>query len=108
MEVIKTSFQDKKDIFNATQGGMTLESMKGNVIDVVGFVLYEREDEEGEMTKFVTFKLSDGSFIGGKSKTVLKSLDAYLETFGEVFPASFEIISGKSKGGRDFIQLALV
>ncbi len=108
MKVIKTSFTDKKDIFNASQGGATLDSMRGNVIEVVGYIVYEKGDEEGGVDTVVTFKLAEGSFVGGKSATVLKSLEAYLTTFGEdAFPASFEIVAGKGKSGRDFLQLNL-
>lgn len=108
MKTIKTNFTDKKDIFNATQGGATLESLKGNVIDVLGYVVCEKE-EEGNPVTVVTFKLSDGTFAGGKSATAIGSLYAYIETFGEdAFPVSFEIVSGKAKSGREFLQLNVV
>lgn len=108
MKIIKTNFTDKKDTFNAMQGGATLDSMKGNVIDVTGYVIYEKE-EEGGAVAVCTFKLSDGTFVGGKSATVLRSLESYVETFGDdAFPVSFEISGDKAKSGRDFLQLKLM
>lgn len=112
MKILATTLKDKKDQYNAmVASGTTLDELKGNVIDVVGYIIYEKDVEDGSTQKITTFKLADGTFAGGVSSVVLKATEAYISTFGEITedsPARFKIVSDSAKGGREFINLMLV
>lgn len=103
--VITTNLTDKKAIFNAIEGNSkSFKDMADNVIDCVGYVVYIKGDEEeGEEEEIVTsFKLTDGTYVGGNSRTVKRALYSYLSTFGEWKEGevvSFKITKSPGKRG---------
>lgn len=111
--IIRTNFDDKKTIFNAIMGSsQCFKNLAGTVIDVVGYVVYEKgEEKEGEEHEIITtFLLKEGGFVGGNSKTISCALDSYLATFGD-WPAgeivSFKITKEHGKKG-DYCGIELV
>lgn len=108
MEIIKTNFTDKKEQFNAVNNSKAMKEFAGNVIEVSGYIIYMGADENDEEKKMISFKTTDGEFIGGVSATVIKQFESYLGIFGEIDesnPAKFEITTGKSKSDREFFGL---
>lgn len=113
--VIRSTIDDKKEQYNAmVTGGRTLQELKGNVIEVTGYIMYTKQDDEDPEKEITctTFRLKEGGFAGGVSPVVSKAVLSYVDIFGEITkenPASFKIVGDKSKNGnREFLNLELV
>lgn len=112
MEIIMTTFTDKKEQFKAMNNSAPLQDLKGNTIEIIGAVIYRDVDKKTEEEKeIVALKLLSGEYVGSVSNTVINCVESYIGTFGDITESNMmvaEVRTGKSKGGRDFLTLFLV
>lgn len=116
MEIIKTTFTDKKAQANAVINSEVLNKLKGNELTVINYVLYKTETEnektgEQETKKLLTFETAEHEYYGTVSANVMESWDFINETMGGVSlenPITLEVSSSKSKNDREFLQIAIV
>ena len=111
MEIIaKSENLTDRELFKMVNGdGLgRIKDNAGRVIDIVGYVMYtDINQSDGKEHTIVVFKTADGDFIASNSPTVVRSFEAMVKCFE--FPLEgVEIVSGKSKAGREFYNLALV
>lgn len=99
--MIKTSGVSGVDIVNAITNSEVLKDNVGKVIDIRG-VAYDDNEQCAYLFGV------DGKIFGSVSEVVGKSVKAIIEGEADfTFPLAVTIKAGRSKGGRDFIYLAL-
>lgn len=107
-EILWSTIDDKKAIFNAMQSGGSLKDIAGNVITVVGIVQYKEIKEDGEARVITAFITAEGETYGSVSDNVADAASALVATFGDITPENpidVKAVSDTSKNGREFLTL---
>lgn len=116
MEIIKTTFTDKKKQVNAVVNSDVLNKLIGNQLTVINYVMYRDEKKniktgEVEVKNLLTFETAEHEFFGTVSENVMESWAFIDETYGGVSesnPITIAVSTGKSKNNRDFLQITMV
>ena len=109
MKIIrKTEGLTSADMYALTKGNdvQKMSDAKGEVLDIAKFVLYEDEDQKGELMNVLAVETVAGVRYATNSKTFVRNFSdimAIYEAGNEVPPTQFKVGSGKSKGGREYI-----
>lgn len=105
-EIKKANNFTAKDNFNIV-GAETLESVKGNIINVTGCAFgTDVSTETGEVVETGYLKDSNGKIYSTISPTALQSITVLVDMeLGDGIEIAVE--SRKSKGGREFIVLLM-
>lgn len=77
----------------------------GSTVEIEAWALYEDEDREGEIREILAIRSPEGEILATNSQTFKDDFFRMVDLFGPGV-SSVEIISGKSKAGRDFITCA--
>ena len=112
MNIIYISNPDMnvRERFTMTQGGADkFTNHIGEVITIESAIIYEDVNAKGENVTILVVKTSDGDYLASSSSTVRRKFEAMCASFGDTFPIEdVKIISGTSKGGREYCDIALV
>lgn len=107
MEVISTNVNDKKILYRMTASTANREKLqtisKGN-IHVESYCLFEREDDNGEITKVLSL-IVNGTVYSTISKTAIRSFDEILTAFGEFSDVVLDV--GTSRNGRNYLMFRI-
>lgn len=111
MNIIKNYPEDisKRDMFKLTQnsGVKKLSSAAGSTITPEQWVIYEDTDlKTGDLQKILVIE-ADGETFATVSKTFIDSFERAVDYLGtDIGP--IKVASGTSKGGRDYIDCAIL
>ena len=75
-------------------------------IDVVGYLVFEDEKSDGDVSTIVSIITPDKTVYSAQSKTFRESLEAIADIMGDV-PYSVVKISGQTKAGRPYVNCIL-
>ena len=109
MKIIrKTEGLTSADMYALTKGNdvRKMSDAKGEVLDVAKYVLYEDENQDGEIMNVLAVETKNGVRYATNSKTFVRNFGdilAIYEAGNEVPPTQFKVGSGKSRGGREYI-----
>lgn len=109
MKIIrKTEGLTSADMYALTKGNdvKKMSDAKGEVLDIAKYVMYEDEDQKGELMTVLAVETTAGVRYATNSKTFTRNfadIMAIYEAGNEVPPTSFKVGCGKSKGGREYI-----
>lgn len=109
MEIIKKSAGlTSADLYALTKGNdvRKMSDAKGEVLDVLKFVLYRDEDQNGNPMTVLSVETVSGAKYATNSKTFTRNFADILAIFddgGDEYPTRFVVGSGRSKGGRDYL-----
>ena len=109
MEIIKkTEGLTSADLYALTKGNdvRKMTDAKGEVLDVLKFVLYKDEDVKGNEMVVLAVETVDGAKYATNSKTFTRNFSdilAIYEAGDEVPPTRFIVGSGKSKSNREYL-----
>lgn len=114
MEIIRKTFEDKKDIVNARNTVESIKKLKNKTVKMVGFMTYIdiQENDNGELVDVnaFTIKTDDGKFYSSISKTALDSLNTIVELFpDDEIRAGIDVTieTHNSNSGREFLTIGL-
>lgn len=108
--IYKSRDFDNREMYAMTMnaGIEKMSNHAGEVINIVDAVVYEDETTKGDMTKILSVRTSDGDILATNSPTVIRTFERMTTCFNNQFPLENVVIKpGISKGGRNFIDLAL-
>ena len=109
MEIIKkTEGLTSADLYALTKGNdvRKLSDAKGEVLDVLKFVLYKDNDVNGKEMIVLAVETVDGAKYATNSKTFTRNfcdICAIYEAGDEPLPTRFIVGSGKSKSNREYL-----
>ena len=109
MEIIKkTAGLTSADLYALTKGNdvRKMTDAKGEVLDVLKFVLYKDEDVNGNEMIVLAVECVSGAKYATNSKTFTRNFSdilAIYEAGGEELPTRFIVGSGKSKSNREYL-----
>jgi len=109
MEIIKkTEGLTSADLYALTKGNdvRKMADAKGEVLDVLKYVLYTDEDAKGNTMTVLAVETVDGAKYATNSKTFVRNFCDILAIFGagnEEPPTRFLVGSGVSKGNREYL-----
>ena len=109
MEIIKkTNNITAGDLFEMTKGPNVrkMADAKGEVLDVLKYVLYKDEDGHGNPMTVLAVETVDGAKYATNSKTFTRNFSdilAIYEAGNEEIPTRFIVGSGKSKSNREYL-----
>ena len=109
MEIIKkTEGLTSADIYALTKGNdvRKMADAKGEVLDVLKFVLYKDEDVNGETMYVLSVETVDGAKYATNSKTFVRNFSDILAIYNEgneTPPTRFIVGSGRSKSNREYL-----
>ena len=109
MEIIrKTEGLTSADLYGLTKGNdvRKMADAKGEVLDIVKFVLYRDADNKGETMVVLAVETSTGAKYATNSKTFVRNFTdiiAIYEAGNEELPTRFIVGSGKSKSNREYL-----
>ena len=109
MEIIKkTEGLTSADLYALTKGNdvRKMADAKGEVLDIIKYVLYKDNDVKGEPMTVLAVETSDGAKYATNSKTFVRNFTdivAIFEEGNEPIPPRFLVGSGISKSNREYI-----
>ena len=109
MEIIKkTDKLTSADLYALTKGNdvRKMADAKGEVLDVLKYVLYKDEDVHGNPMTVLAVETADGAKYATNSKTFTRNFSdilAIYEAGNEEMPTRFIVGSGKSKSNREYL-----
>ena len=109
MEIIrKTEGLTSADLYSLTKGNdvRKMQDAKGEVLDVLKFVLYKDEDVHGNPMTVLAVETVDGAKYATNSKTFTRNFSDILAIFDagdEPLPTRFYVGCGISKGNREYL-----
>jgi len=97
----------KKALYNLTMSPKTqkMTTAKGSTLEVAAWCLYDDVDKEGEVRRVLSIQTPEGEIFATNSATFQDDFLRMVDLFDGVVSA-IEVISGTSKGGREFIDCA--
>lgn len=107
MDIIKTTFTDKKDIYKTTKNASILklsDVTDDEEITITGYTLFKDENKDGDEITILAIMLDNGNVFATNSATVIKDFNDIMDIFGE-FPITVKKGTGTSKNNRSFIYL---
>ena len=107
IDVINGTVEDKKILYKATcEPTVSLREAVGQTIQVEDFVIYETTDRNGDPIEIMVFITPDEMY-STISETVKSSYLSATEVF-ETHKLTFNVISGKTKANRDYLDIRIV
>ena len=109
MEIIrKTEGLTSADLYALTKGNdvRKMADAKGEVLDILKFVLYRDEDVNGEPMTVLAVETVSGAKYATNSKTFIRNfcdIIAIFEAGNDKIPTRFVVGSGRSKGNREYL-----
>lgn len=109
MEIIKkTNSLTSADLYALTKGNdvRKMADAKGEVLDIVKFVLYKDEDIQGNPMVVLAVETVEGAKYATNSKTFVRNFSdilAIYEAGNEEPPTRFIVGCGKSKSNREYM-----
>lgn len=107
MDIIRTTFTDKKDIYKTTKNA-SIEKLSdiadNEELVVTGYTLFKDSNKEGTETTILAVMLDNGSVYATNSATVIKDFEDILEIFENV-PVTVKKGTGTSKNNRTYMFL---
>ena len=109
MEIIKeTAGLTSADLYALTKGNdvRKMADAKGEILDVLKFVLYKDEDVKGNEMLVLAVETVGGAKYATNSKTFTRNFSdilAIYEAGNEEIPTRFIVGSGKSKSNREYL-----
>jgi hypothetical protein len=109
MEIIKkTDGLTSADLYALTKGNdvRKMADAKGEVLDIVKYVLYKDEDTQGNPMTVLAVETVDGAKYATNSKTFVRNFSDILAIFAEgndTPPTRYIVGSGKSKSNREYL-----
>lgn len=109
MEIIKKSQgMTSGDLYGLTKGNDVrgMADAKGEVLDILHYVLYKDENQEGEPMTVLAVKTVDGAKYATNSKTFVRNFSdilAIYEEGGETPPTRYKVGSGRSRSNREYL-----
>ena len=109
MEIIrKTEGLTSADIYALTKGNdvRKMADAKGEVLDVLKFVLYKDEDTNGNHMNVLAVETVAGARYATNSKTFVRNFGDILAIYdagNEELPTRFIVGSGRSKSNREYL-----
>lgn len=109
MEIIrKTEGLTSADLYALTKGNdvRKMTDAKGEILDILKFVLYRDEDVNGNPMVVLAVETVDGAKFATNSKTFVRNFTdiiAIYEAGNEKLPTRFIVGSGKSKSNREYL-----
>lgn len=109
MEIIrKTEGLTSADLYSLTKGNdvRRMADAKGEVLDILKFVLYKDEDVHGDPMTVLALETVDGAKYATNSRTFTRNFVDILAIFdagNEPLPTRFKVGSGKSKSNREYL-----
>ena len=109
MEILrKTNGLTSADLYALTKGNdvRKMADAKGEVLDIVKYVLYSDEDVNGNMMTVLAVETASGAKYATNSKTFTRNFSdilAIYEAGTEEIPTRFIVGSGKSKSNREYL-----
>ena len=113
MEIIrKTEGLTSADLYALTKGNdvRKLSDAKGEVLDILKYVLYNDEDVKGNPMTVLALETVDGAKYATNSKTFVRNFTdiiAIYEAGNEEIPSRYIVGSGKSKSNREYLTCDL-
>lgn len=97
----------KKELYNLTMSPKTqkMTTAKGSILEVAAWCLYDDVDKEGEVRRVLSIQTPEGEIFATNSATFQDDFFRMVDLFDGVV-TTIEVISGTSKGGREFIDCA--
>lgn len=111
MKILVNTSLDKKDIAKATTTNESLKDHAGKQVTIKNIIAYQKENEDGSITKIYAVDTAEAGWLMTNSPTVKDVLDVILESYeAEEIRAGIPIIikSGKSAKNREFFFLEIV
>lgn len=78
----------------------------GSTLEVDCFILYEDENNNGEMQEVVSIRTVDGETYATNSKSACDCMHDILDVFDPADVKKVKVLAGTSKNNRKFIMLA--
>lgn len=106
-----TTKEGKRRVFNATNGAsLSLKDLNENeVLAVTGVLIHEGVNNDGEINTITTLFAKDGNSYAGISATISKAAEGLIDYIQNVEEeVDIKIVKGKSKAGRDFLNIQMV
>ena len=109
MEIIKkTEGLTSADLYALTKGNdvRKMADAKGEILDVLKYVLYRDEDVKGNEMAVLAVETVDGAKYATNSKTFTRNFSDILSIYeesNETPPTRFFVGSGKSKSNREYL-----
>ena len=109
MEIIKkTEGLTSADLYALTKGNdvRKMADAKGEVLDIVKYVLYRDEDVKGNEMVVLSVETANGAKYATNSKTFTRNFSdilAIYEAGNEELPTRFIVGCGKSKSNREYL-----
>lgn len=109
MEIIKkTEGLTPADLYALTKGNdvRKMADAKGEILDVLKYVLYKDEDNKGAEMVVLAVETIDGARYATNSKTFVRNFTDILAIYdvgGENPPTRFVVGSGRSKSNREYL-----
>ena len=109
MEIIrKTEGLTSADLYALTKGNdvRKMVDAKGEVLDVLKYVLYKDEDVNGNPMTILAVETLDGAKYATNSKTFVRNFSDILAIYdagNEKIPSRFIVGSGKSRSNREYL-----
>lgn len=107
---IKKSFPEtltNKQLYNLTMSPKTqrMTTAKGSTLEIAAWCYYEDVDKDGVLRTILCVQTPEGELFATNSATFQDDFFRMTELFGGTVSA-IDVISGISKGGREFITCA--
>ena len=109
MEIIrKTEGLNSADLYALTKGNdvRKLSDAKGEVLDIVKYVLYNDEDVKGNPMTVLAVETADGARYATNSKTFVRNFTdivAIYEAGNDAIPTRYKVGCGTSKSNREYL-----
>ena len=110
MEIIKkTENINAGELYAMTKGPEVrkMQDAKGEVLDVMAFVLYNDDKDDGsDPVTVLSIKTTEGALYATNSKTFIRNfvdILAMYEECGEAQPNLFKVGSARSNAGREYL-----
>ena len=109
MKILKqTAGLTSADLYTLTKGNdvRKMQDAKGEIIDITKYVVYEDEDQKGNVMNVLAVETVDGAKYATNSKTFVRNFTDILDIFeagGETPPTAFIVGSAKSKSNREYL-----
>lgn len=109
MEIIKkTARLTSADLYALTKGNdvRKMADAKGEVLDILKYVLYKDEDTQGNPMTVLAVETVDGAKYATNSKTFVRNFSDILAIFAEGHdnpPTRYIVGCGRSKSNREYL-----
>lgn len=98
---------DKKLAYKLSHQTNKMSDLVGSPVKAEAFIIYEDADiKTGEMKEVVSI-LVDGKAYATISSTFIREFKDLVNVFGDEELPEIEVVSGKSKAGREFITVTV-